>query len=505
MNIIPAADIRKADQYTIEHEPISSTDLMERAAGKCVEWIDQNIELKDSKVFLFVGIGNNGGDGLVIARQLAERGVDVYVYILRFSEKASQDFQLNYDRLAGIDLKINELKDDKIELSIGHNDVLIDAVFGSGLNKAVSGWLKGVFDKINKVSCLKIAIDIPSGLFAEDNRDNDLTAIIRADVTLTFQTPKLAFLMESSGQFCGDWTVLDIGLNEQFLSEIKSNYQTIDQEFLSPMLKEREKFGHKGSYGHALIIAGSKGKMGASVLATRACLRSGIGLLTNLCPAMGYEIIQNSIPEAMSLVSDGQDFIKGCPDDLTPYNVIGVGPGLGQYDSAPVFLLKLFRSFKNPMVLDADALNVLSNNKELISSIPKESILTPHPGEFRRLVGTWKNDFDKLEKQLAFSANYKVILVLKGAHTCITEPNGQVYFNTTGNPGMATAGSGDVLLGIITGLLGRGYNSLQAAQLGVYLHGLAGDFAASQFGEESMVAGDIISHLADGFQYIYEQ
>ena len=244
--------------------------------------------------------------------------------------------------------------------------------------------------------------------------------------------------------------------------------------------------------------------MGASVLASHACLRSGIGLITNLCPEVGYEIIQNSIPEGMALVSEGKDFITDLPNDMSVFNAIGIGPRLGQDSYTSTLLKNLFSTFKSSIAIDADALNVLASNPELLSQIPSGSILTPHPGEFKRLVGPWKDDHEKLEKQLEFSFKYNVILVLKGAHTSISEPSGQVYFNTTGNPGMATAGSGDVLLGIITGLLGRGYNSLEAAQLGVYLHGLAGDFAANQFGEESMIAGDIISNLPDAFQLMYE-
>ena len=293
-------------------------------------------------------------------------------------------------------------------------------------------------------------------------------------------------------------------MDKKFLTEVKSDFHAIDNILLSPILKEREKFGHKGSYGHALIIAGSKGKMGASVLASRACLRSGIGLLTNLCPSSGYEIMQNSIPEAMTLVSDGEDFITDLPNDMSAFNVVGIGPGLGQDSFASTLIKNLCNSFKSPIAIDADALNVLALNPELLSQIPSGSILTPHPGEFKRLVGSWKDDHEKLEKQLEFSSKYDVILILKGAHTSISEPGGQVYFNTTGNPGMATAGSGDVLLGIITGLLGRGYSSIESAQLGVYLHGLAGDFAASQFGEESMTAGDITLHLPDAFQLMYE-
>ncbi|HAW51618.1 MAG TPA: bifunctional ADP-dependent NAD(P)H-hydrate dehydratase/NAD(P)H-hydrate epimerase [Flavobacteriales bacterium] len=505
MKILSVADIRNADQFTIEHEPIKSIDLMERAAGKCVDWMRSNLELNEQRIIVFAGIGNNGGDGLVIARKLAEEGIRVLVCILRFSDKASADFRTNFDRLKKLDLEIVEVSDGNFDLAITSEDIIVDAVFGSGLNKEVKGWLKSVFEVINEAPCLTISIDIPSGLFADDNRDNSLESVIKADVTLTFQNPKLAFVLESSGGFCGDWSVLDIGLNEEYISGLQGNFHAIDASFVEPILTEREKFAHKGSYGHALIVAGSKGKMGASVLATRACLRSGIGLLTTLSPSCGYEIVQQSVPEAMVIVSKGKDFIRDLPLDMSPFNVVGIGPGLGQDSSALALLKELFNIVRSPMVIDADALNVMSVFPNLLGLVPAGSVLTPHPGEFRRLAGSWKDDLEKLEKQRDFSSKHKVIVVLKGAHTSISEPGGQVYFNTTGNPGMATAGSGDALLGIITGLLGRGYNSLEAAQLGVYLHGLAGDFAAGLLGEESLIAGDIISHLPDAFQLIYEQ
>ncbi len=499
MKILTAQQNRDADTHTIKNEPISSIDLMERAATTCFQWMMDELSLENSTVHVFCGVGNNGGDGLVIARLLAEQEIDTKIYVVRFSDNSSDDFKINLDRAKNTGMEIIEVNSEEFQVSFGPEDLIIDSIFGTGLNKPVGGWLKKVFQKINLIPLLRISIDLPSGLFAEFNEDNDLEAVIKADYTLTFQQPKLALVLTDSGAYCGEWHVLDIGLDGEFIESLSSDYYTTDENDAWLMLKERGKFDHKGDYGHALIAAGSKGKMGASVLSGRACLRSGIGLLTQLVPECGYEIIQTCVPEAMCLTSKSVNELNDIPDDLTKFKVVGVGPGIGISEATVAFMHTLLDKVKAPIVIDADAVNILSENQELLISLPENSILTPHPGEFRRLLGDWNGDKEKLEKQIEFSKTYKCILVLKGAHTCISMPSGQVHFNTTGNPGMATAGSGDVLLGIITGLSGRGYEPQEAARLGVYLHGLCGDIAKESLGEESMKAGDLIEFLSQAF------
>ena len=499
MKILTAEQNRQADAYTMENEPIASVDLMERAATACADWIREELDIEDATFHIFCGIGNNGGDGMALARLLAESGNEVRVYILRFSEKTSADFAENYKRLQKSKVQVVDIHDPNFNIDFDPKDLIIDAVFGTGLNKPVKGWLKEAFQRINYIPLLTISVDLPSGLFAEFNHENDLEAVIRSDFTLTFQQPKLALVLVESGAYCGEWHVLDIGLDQEYIDSLASHYFTTDADDAWLMLKDREKFQHKNDFGHAMIVSGSKGKMGAAVLSSKACLRSGVGLLTCLIPDCGYDIIQTAVPEAMCLTSKDRDEITEVPKDLDAFNCIGIGPGMGMTRNLEFLIQDLFERKKGPFVIDADAINILAKKKAIQQSIPENSILTPHPGEFRRLVGTWKNDEDKLKKQIAYSKKYNVILVVKGAHTSISTPDGDVYFNTSGNPGMATAGSGDVLLGIITALVARGYESLEAARLGVYLHGLSGDLAAFEMGQESMIAVDIIEHLPDAF------
>ena len=265
-----------------------------------------------------------------------------------------------------------------------------------------------------------------------------------------------------------------------------------------PQLKARDKFSHKGSYGHALIAAGSYGKMGAAVLSVKAALHSGAGLVTARIPKCGYDIMQISNPEAMVIVS-GENELQQVPD-LTAFTSIAVGPGIGTSENTVDFLKNLLQQFRQPLVLDADALNIISGNEALLELIPENSVLTPHVGEFRRLVGVWNSDDEKMEKLIALSVRHKVVTILKGANTTVVSAEGKTYINNTGNPGMAKGGSGDVLTGIIISLLSQAYSSTDAAVLGVYIHGLAGDFAKTDLGETAMTASDIISNLPKAFK-----
>lgn len=498
MKLFTCSQISQIDRLTMNLEPISSIDLMERASSKVADWIIQNIG-NDRPFWFFAGPGNNGGDALAVARLLALSNFDCTVFIASLGRELKGDPAINLQRLKEQDKVLLKMIDSEETIpEIPLEVIVVDGLFGSGLNKPLDGLAEKIVRKINLSGAKVISIDIPSGLFGEDNSNNNLSAVIKANNTLTFQFPKISFFFPENYQFTGDWEVLPIGLSPEAIVQTESNYFYLTKEFISGKIKKRDKFSHKGTFGHALLIAGSYGKMGAAVLSSKACLRSGVGLLTCHVPRLGYEIIQNSVPEAMTSI-DHSKFIFSEFPDLKTFSAVGIGPGLGKKPESQTAFKDLLYARPAKMVIDADALNILAENQDLYHLIPENSILTPHPKEFERLAGSSANSFDRLQLQLHFSAKYKAVVVLKGAHTCITFPNGEMYFNSTGNPGMATGGSGDVLTGIILGLLAQNYSAEDAALIGVYLHGLAGDLAAAKFSQQAMIAGDIIEQLGAAF------
>lgn len=498
MKLFTCKQIAGIDQQTMKLEPISSINLMERASFKIADWVIQNVN-HDRQVYLFAGPGNNGGDALAVARMLAWSNFTCTVYLADFGRELKGDPAINWQRLEEQNIVILKKIDSEDSIpEIPAETIVIDGLFGSGLNKPLSALAKNIVLKINQSGATIISIDIPSGLFGEDNSGNDRLAIIKANHTLTFQFPKLSFLFPENALFVGEWTVLPIGLHPEAIDQTDSKSHFLTKELISAKIKKREKFSHKGTFGHALLVAGSYGKMGASVLASRACLHSGVGLLTCQVPQLGYEIMQNSVPEAMISIDSSETVFSEVPD-LSSFSAIGIGPGLDKKLETQQALKTLLQTNPNKLVIDADALNILSENQDWYSLLPENTILTPHPKEFERLAGPSSNSYERLQKQLQFSAKYKVIVVCKGAHSCISLPDGRTFFNSTGNPGMATAGSGDVLTGIILGLLAQFYSPEDAVLLGVYLHGLAGDLAVTEFGEYSLIAGDIISHLGKAF------
>jgi ADP-dependent NAD(P)H-hydrate dehydratase / NAD(P)H-hydrate epimerase len=498
MKLFTCNQIAGIDRLTMQLEPISSIDLMERASFQIADWLIHHID-RNRKVYIFAGPGNNGGDALAVARMLAWSNLNCTVYLTDFGRELKGDPAINWQRLEEqnkvILKRINS--EDSIP-EIPADSIVIDGLFGSGLNKPLEGLAKKIVAQINHSGATIISIDIPSGLFGEDNSENDLSGIIKANQTLTLQFPKLSFLFPENHQFVGEWTVLPIGLHPEAIEKTETDYQFLTKEYISGKIKKRGKFSHKGTYGHALLIAGSYGKMGASVLASQACLRAGVGLLTSHVPQLGFEIIQNSVPEAMTSIDSSKTVFSEVPE-ISPYSAIGIGPGLDKMPETQLALKALLQAKPKKLVIDADALNILSENKEWCRLLPENTILTPHPKEFERIAGKTTDSFERLQVQLQFSAKYKIIVVCKGAHSCITFPDGQVFFNSTGNSGMATGGSGDVLTGIILGLLAQNYTPEEAVLIGVYLHGLAGDLAANEFGEYSLIAGDIITHLGKAF------
>lgn len=500
MKILSAEQIRQWDQFTIEHEPIASVDLMERAATKCTEWLMENFP-DGNRFNIFCGKGNNGGDGLAIARQLMEKDYAVRIYILEFGHKGTADFQVNLARLhniPGADIHFIQTTDHFHEIS--REEIIIDAIFGSGLNRPLEGITAQLVQHINSSHCPVVSIDIPTGLFTDHSSKGNI--IVQADHTLTFQCFKAAFLMPENESAAGKVHLLDIGLSSQYIKAIDCSYELVDDIIVSNIYKPRKKFSHKGSFGHALIMAGSYGKMGAAVLATKACLRAGCGLVTAYLPSGGNAIMQQSVPEAMVATDINPSIITELTENTDRFDAIGAGPGLGTASETREALSALFKNYNKPVVADADALNIIARNIDLLKIIPSSSIITPHPKEFERLFGTTANDFERIDLAQKKALEYNIIIVLKGHHTLIALPGGKAYFNSTGNAGMATAGTGDVLTGIITGLLAQGYQPANAAVLGVYLHGLAGDWAAKQQSEEAMIAGDIIENLGKAFRAI---
>ncbi len=497
MKILSAEQIREADKFTIENEPIRSIDLMERAADTIYWELMGPLAFSDTKVKIFCGTGNNGGDGFVIAQKLFNAGYDVNVYALA-SDKRSVDCQTNLDAFKGIAAdRLFIIKNEKNLPKIAKDDIIIDAIFGTGLNRPADGIAAQMIDHINKSGAEIYAVDMPSGLYT-DKANNEEDSIIKAKKTYTFQFPKLSFLLCENYIYTGNWSALDIGLSEEFIDKTETNYFYIQKKDAKKILKPRSKISHKGMYGHALIWTGSYGKMGAAVLASNACLRSGAGLTTAYIPGCGYEIMQTALPEVMVLVDDNKKMLTNVPE-VTNYTTLGIGPGIGTAIGTKDALAKLLKHFKKPVVLDADALNILAQDQDLLERIPENSILTPHPKEFSRLAGESKNDWERMGKATLFATDHTCILVLKSAMTSIHTPDGKVYFNSTGNPGMAKGASGDALTGILTALLAQDYEPTDAAILGVYLHGLAGDLAKEKHGIYSMTAGDLIEEIGESF------
>lgn len=502
IKIFSTDKVRGLDKYTIQHEPISSIDLVERAATVFTSEFCRRYS-KQTRIIVFAGQGNNGADALAISRMLADAGYRVETYLFNPTMRLSDDCELNKQRLLNMEnIEFTEVVvGDFVAPELDERDVVIDGLFGSGLNRPLTGGFASVVKYINQSNATIVAIDIPSGLFGEDNRTNDPESIIRADLTLTFAFPKLAFLLPENTEYVGEWKVLDIFLHPDIIESTPTQFMQVTEDVIANVFQPRNRFAHKGTYGHALLIAGSRGKMGAAVLSARACLRSGAGLLTVHIPQRGEQILQTALPEAMVDLDPHQEHFTYV-SDIKPFTAIGIGPGLGKHQDSAKTLEHLLQSTDNPFVIDADALNLIAENKEMIKRIPAGSILTPHPKEFDRLTGESNTSYERLMKAQAFAVDHQVSVVLKGAYTATCTPTGNIYFNNSGNPGMATAGSGDVLTGIILGLFAQGFEPETAAVAGVFLHGTAGDLAAVYRSEESMIAGDITDMLGKAFKQI---
>ncbi|MGI9527125.1 MAG: NAD(P)H-hydrate dehydratase [Weeksellaceae bacterium] len=500
MKIISAKQSKSLDQETMNKEPISSIDLMERAGLLLFDKIFDRFGKKVTYLIL-CGNGNNGGDGLVIARKLLEADCVTFVFIDKNSTQKSSDNLRNLQKLEGLNIEIFDFSELNKFTEKNKNHVIIDALFGVGLNRPLENPWAQIILLINETVGEKVAIDLPSGLLADDIQIAS-NSIFKADITYTIGQPKLSFFLPEIVDFIGKIEVIDIQLNQTYLNQLESNYYYLDYSMVQKHYKPRKRFSHKGTYGHALMIAGSYGKIGASVLATNAALKAGAGLVSVYIPSCGYEIIQSIIPEAMCLTDDNEHCITTFPN-IESYNSVGLGPGLG---TDKITKLAFYHWLQNTdfehksLVLDADALNMLGQDKDQLQYLPKNTILTPHPKEFERLAGSCKNSLERLKLAQDFAQQYHVIIVLKDAVSAIISPNKQVYFNSTGNAGLATGGSGDTLTGIITGLLAQGYSPLIASKLGVWLHGKSADLALEKESMESFTASQITQYLGQAFQ-----
>lgn len=503
MKIFSAKQLSETDQKTTEKQEIHSSDLMERAGIQVFNWLDSNLKNSQVPIHVFCGIGNNGGDGLVVARLLIEKGYNVQSYIVNYSDKRSENFLLNYNRFKNITKNWPVMMTSKDDFpKLASEDIIVDAIFGTGLNRPPKSWVKNLIVYINSIGAYKLAIDMPSGLYANRAQES-FDSIIKANTILTFGTPKLSFFMPDTLSFAPYFEILDIGLDTDHLESLQALAQLIHHGDAQLMYKPREKGGYKGDYGHTVIVAGSYGKIGAAYLSAHAAYKIGAGLVTAFIPKCGYNILQNSLPEAMVLTDLDEMFISEINIPFEP-DAVAIGMGIGT-NKLTVKALKIFLGkMKKPLVIDADALNIISENTGFLKLIPKNSVLTPHPGELKRLIGVWKDDYDKLDRAKKFANEYNLVLVIKGANTMVIY-NKNIYINTTGNFGMATGGSGDVLSGVIAGLISQGYDPLLAAIFGVYQHGMAGDIASQKLSYEAMLAGDIIDNLGRAYIHLFQK
>lgn len=495
MKILAAKQMLHVDAITCDEQQITSLELMGRAGQAVFVALKMKYpDITKQHFTLICGKGNNGGDGLVLARLLDAHLAEVKVYVLR-SEVYSHDNSCNQAKLPTQQIHFFTETD---QLNIPDNTVIIDCLFGCGLRNELDEEWVNICNQINKATVPVYAIDMPSGLLAD--RPTSFTApVVHADMVYTFQVPKLALLMPQNQIFYDDFQVLDIQLSMNAIENENSDLIYVEGELILSYYRRRKRFEHKGNFGHSIIIGGSKGKMGAVQLALKAALRSGCGLATAYIPACGYTIIQTVVPEAMVILDDHDAVITAIPN-IVNYQAVGVGVGMGTATKTETALVDFFsRAVEKPLVIDADALNIMSKSPELWNFVPKNTVLTPHPKELNRILGSWEDDWGKLEKVKKFASKYQFNILIKGANSAMVMSDGTIYFNSTGNVGMATGGSGDVLTGMITSLLGQGYSAKEALVMGVYIHGRAADLAVKTIGTYSLLPSDIIQYLSQAF------
>lgn len=500
MKVLSAQQMRELDRLTIDINNETSLDLMLRAATAFSQAFNKRWD-EDTPVIVFAGPGNNGGDALAVARLLIDMGYDVSTYLFNPQHKLSADCATCKDQLTSIPrVRFLEVHEQFEPPTLNEGMVIIDGLFGTGLNKPLTGGFASLARFINAAPSTVVAIDMPSGLMSENNQGNTPDTIVRADHTFTFQYPKLSLLLDGYAPYYGAVELLDIELASSAANDMNTRFQTIEAKDVASLIKQRPATAHKGTFGTALLVAGRYGMAGAAVLAAKACLRSGVGKVAVHTALKNNDILQIAVPEAIVVHDASATHITTLPSDLSAYNSIGVGPGIGTLSDTAAALEQLFAKAGSPIVVDADALNLLALHRHLIARLPHGSILTPHPGELQRIMGAASSPEALLQKALQLAEASSSYVVLKGHSTAICTPSGEAYFNTTGNAGMATAGAGDVLTGMLTSFLAQGYSPLSASIIGVYLHGRAGDKAEQNFCQHTLTASDIINHFHHAFK-----
>ncbi|MCH5232938.1 MAG: NAD(P)H-hydrate dehydratase, partial [Muribaculaceae bacterium] len=458
----------------------------------------------NQRIVVMAGPGNNGGDALAVARMLFEQGYrQLEVFLFNVLGKLSHDCNEEKEKLEELEgIDFTEVKSDFQPPALGAGDVVIDGLFGSGLKGPLQKGFLTLVRYINDSGAYIISIDIPSGLSGEWNDNVSRRDMIHANLTLAFQFPRLSFFFEENEDVIGKWQLLDIGLDQSKIKDIPVDFILVDEKNVRPFIKKRRNFSGKRDYGSALIFAGSTGMAGAAALAARGCLRSGAGLVTVHSARVSLPIIQTLVPEAMFEPDRNENFISEMNIHHN-HQAVAAGPGIGQNEKTIDALESMLKIYKNPVILDADALNCIARRPHLLSLLPAHSIITPHIGEFDRIFGEHAGNEERLRKAIEMSKYYNIIIVLKGHYTATIRPTGRVYINSTGNPGMATAGSGDVLTGVITALMAQGMRPEQAATIGVFVHGLAGDMAAEKWGEYGIMASDIADNCGLALRKLY--
>lgn len=505
MKLFTRNQIQELDTYTIEHEPIKAVDLMERAAKAITRVITERWDQR-MKVVVFAGPGNNGGDALAVARLLSEQGYGTSVYLFNIHDKLSDECAANKQRLLNQKRvsSFMEITTNFDPPTLDGDTLIVDGLFGVGLNKPLAGGFASLVKYINQSPAKVVSIDMPSGLMTEDNTYNVRANIVKADLTLTIGNKKLSMMLADNQPHLGELQVLDIRLSKEYIEKTETQYSVLEAADLRPLLRGRDDFAHKGQMGNALLIAGSYGMAGAGILAARACLRAGAGRLAVRVPKRNYGIMQVSVPEAVLLIDHEETYFAN-PVDTEDFDAVGIGPGLGTQENTAIAIISQLRRTQCPVVIDADALNILSNHRAWLMQLPKGIIMTPHPKELDRLTGNVSNGcYERLSKAQELAEKIQGYVLLKGHNSALCMPGGKTIFNSTGNAGMATAGCGDVLTGIITALCARGYKQQEACMLGMYLHGLAGDLAANKLGQESLTASDVIDFLPQAFKELTE-
>lgn len=496
MKIFSSDIIKEIDKATCEAQGIKSIDLMERAAsGICCEIVSRFNP--SQRMVIFAGPGNNGGDALAVARLLFEQGYrKLEVFLFNVMGKLSHDCSEELEKIKEIDgIDFTEVTVNFQPPYISDKDVVIDGLFGSGLKGPLQRGFLTLVNYINESGAYVISIDIPTGLSGEWNDNVSRRDMIHANLTLTFQFPRLSFFFEENQEVIGEWKILDIELDESKMKGLPVDFMLVEEKNVRPLFKKRNPFSGKRDYGSALFFAGSTGMNGAAVLAAKGCLRSGVGLVTVHSAKLSMPIIQTALPEALFEPDRNENYIT----DMSvhhPHQAVVVGPGLGVNEKTIDALETLLKNYKNPLILDADALNCMARRPHLLSLLPAHSIITPHIGEFDRLFGQHGGNEERLRKAIDMAKYYNIIIVLKGHITATVRPTGRVYFNSTGNAGMATAGSGDVLSGVIAAFLAQDFKPEQAATLGVFIHGLAGDLGVEKWGEYGLLASNIADYCA---------